>query len=140
MGRKMLGVGVGLAAGFAVIVLLQAVGQAFWPLPAGLDPRDREAIVAVIHGMPATFLLWTALAWMCGALAGTYAALRVARDPRVAWPALTVEAILLAMGAFNVAALAYPAWFWAVGLSAFPLGAFVGIRWGRRDVQVKMTE
>lgn len=133
MGRKILGVIVGLVAGFAVIVLLQAVGQAFWPLPQGLDPRDRDAIVAAVRAMPTTFLLWTALSWLCGSLAGTYTSLRVARDRWVAWPALTVEAILLAMGAFNVAALAYPAWFWLVGLSAFPLGAFVGMRWGRQE-------
>jgi hypothetical protein len=131
MGRKILGMVVGLVAGFAVIVLVQAVGQAFWPLPPGLDPRDRATIVAALRAMPAAFLLWTALSWLCGTLAGTFLSLRVARDPSVMWPALTVEAALLAMGALNVAALGYPTWFWVVGLAAFPLGAFVGMRWGR---------
>jgi hypothetical protein len=135
MGRKMLGVIVGLVAGFAAIVLLQAVGQVFWPLPAGLDPRDREAIVAAIRAMPATFLLWTALSWLCGTLSGTYVSLRVARGGAASWPALTVEALLLAMGALNVAALSYPPWFWVVGLSSFPLGAFVGMRWGRERME-----
>jgi hypothetical protein len=51
------------------------------------------------------------------------------------WPALTVEAALLAMGALNVAALGYPTWFWVVGLAAFPLGAFVGMRWGRLKME-----
>ena len=132
MGRKVLGVIVGLAAGFAVIVLLQAAGQVLWPLPEGLDPRDRDAIVAALRAMPTGFLLWTAGSWLGGTLAGTWLSLRVARDPEVLWPAITVEAALLAMGALNVAVLSYPTWFWVIGLGAFPLGAFVGMRVGRR--------
>jgi hypothetical protein len=131
MGRKVLGVFVGLVAGFFVIVLLQAAGQVVWPLPPGLDPRDRDAIIAALRAMPTEFLLWTAWSWLCGTLTGTYLSLRVARDSDALWPALTVEAVLLAMGALNVAALSYPTWFWLVGLGAFPLGAFAGMRWGR---------
>jgi hypothetical protein len=135
MGRKILGVIVGLVGGFAVIVMLQAAGQVLWPMPQGLDPRDRDAIVAVIRGMPAGFLWWTALSWLGGTFAGTFIASRVTRDPWVTWPALTVEAGLLAIGALNVAVLSYPAWFWVVGLSAFPLGAFAGMRLARSGME-----
>jgi hypothetical protein len=131
VGRKILALVAGLVVGFSVIVVVQAAGQALWPLPTGLDPRDRVAIVAALHAMPPAFLLWTALSWMCGALAGTYLASRVVRDSSVAWPAFAVEAALLTMGVLNVAVLEYPPWFWLLGLSAFPLGAFAGMRWAR---------
>ena len=135
MGRKILGVPVGLVAGFSVIVMLQAAGQGLWPLPPGLNPMDRDAVVAAIRAMPAGFLWWTALSWLGGTLTGTFLALRISRDPWVSWPALTVEAALLAIGALNVAALSYPTWFWLAGLSSFPLGAFAGMRLARNRME-----
>src|SRR5690606_36589394 len=100
----------------------------------GLDIRDKVALAEALQNAPPMALLWVALSWFSGTLAGTYTALRVARDVLTAWPALTVEAVLLAMGVLNLMALPHPGWMWIAGLAAFPLGAFAGIRLARRGV------
>ena len=86
MGRKVLGVIVGLAAGFAVIVLLQAAGQVLWPLPEGLDPRDRDAIAAALLAMGAlnvAVLSYPTWFWLVGLGSfplGAFAGMRMARQ------------------------------------------------------------
>lgn len=130
--RKILGVILGLCAAVTLIAILQAVGHKLWPLPAGLDPTDREAIIEALRNAPAPALLWVAFSWFAGTLFGAYIALRVSRDPWTSWPAITVEAVLLAAGVLNLMALPHPGWFWIVGLASFPLGAFGGIRLARR--------
>ena len=115
-----------------VIALLQAVGHKFWPLPPGLDPTDREAIIEALRNVPAPALLWVVFSWFTGTLSGAYIALSVSRDAWTTWPAITVEAVLLAAGVPNLMALPHPGWFWVMGLASFPLGAFTGIRLARK--------
>jgi hypothetical protein len=130
--RKILGVVLGLCAGITIIALLQALGHKFWPLPAGIDVTDKAALAEVLKRAPVGALLWVALSWFAGTALGAYIALRVARDAWTTWPAVTVEAVLLAAGVMNLMALPHPGWFWVVGLASFPLGAFSGIRLARR--------
>lgn len=134
MWRKILGVVLGLSAAITLIAILQAVGHKIWPLPEGLDVRDKAALIEALKQAPAGALLWVALTWFAGTLFGTYLSLRVARDAWTSWPAITVEAVLLAAGVMNLLALPHPGWFWVVGLLSFPLGAFSGIRLARRTM------
>jgi hypothetical protein len=134
MWRKILGVVLGLCAGITTIALLQALGQVIWPLPEGLDVRDKAALAEALRNAPVGALLWVALSWFSGTLFGAYVALRISRDVFTSWPAITVEAVLLTAGVLNLLALPHPGWFWIVGLAAFPLGAFAGMGLARRGV------
>jgi hypothetical protein len=73
-----------------------------------------------------------ALSYFTGVLAGAFVALRFARDAWTTWPALVVEALLLAFGVINLMSLPHPVWFWIVSLASFPLGAFAAIWLARR--------
>lgn len=137
MWRKILGVVLGLCAGVTVIALLQALGHKFWPLPPGLDIADKAAIAEALRQAPVAALLWVALSWFGGTVSGTYIALRVSQDGWTTWPAVTVEAALLAAAVLNLMALPHPGWFWVVGLASFPLGAFAGIRLARRTLAAR---
>jgi hypothetical protein len=130
--RKILGVVLGLSAGITVIALLQVLGHKIWPLPEGLDVTDKAALIEALKQAPVGALLWVAFSWFAGTAFGSYIALRVSRDVWTSWPAVTVEAVLLAAGVMNLLALPHPGWFWVVGLISFPLGAFTGIRLARR--------
>ncbi len=132
MWRKILGIILGLCVALTVIALLQALGHKLWPLPEGLDVRDKVALAEALRNAPVLALAWVAVTWFAGTLAGAYISLRVARDVWTTWPALTVEAVLLAMGVLNLMALPHPGWFWIAGLASFPLGAFAGIRLARK--------
>lgn len=132
--RKILGIVLGLCVAITVIALVQAVGHKLWPLPEGLDVRDKAALAEALKNAPVAALAWVAGTWLLGTLAGTYTALRVARDAFATWPALTVEGVLLGMGLLNLMAIPHPGWFWVAGLASFPLGAFAGIRLARRTL------
>jgi hypothetical protein len=134
--RKMLGVVLGISAAVTVILILQSLGHKMWPMPEGVDFKDKEAIAALIRSLPAAALLWVALSYFGGTLAGAYMALRVSRDPWTTWPAVSVEAVLLALGVMNLMALPHPGWFWVVALASFPLGAFLAIWLARRGQTV----
>jgi hypothetical protein len=132
MWRKVLGVLLGLSVAITVITLLQGVGHKLWPLPADLVPGDRAAIAEAVRNAPVLALAWVALAWFAGTAAGGYTALRIARDAVTTWPAIVVEAVLLAFGSLTLLSIPHPGWFWVVGLLSFPLGAFAAIRQARR--------
>jgi hypothetical protein len=134
MWRKIIGVVLGLCAGITVVALLQAAGHKIWPVPAGIDITDKAAMADIVRQLPLPAILWVALSWFAGTLFGSYLALRVAGDAWTTWPAVTVEAVLLAFGVMTLMSFPHPGWFWVVGLASFPLGAFSGIRlarWGR---------
>lgn len=131
--RKILGTFVGLWVAVMVVILVQYLGHKIWPLPQGVDFRDAEQVAALVRAMPAGAMLWVAFSYCAATLAGTYIALKVARDAWIStWPAMAVEAVLLAFGVMNLMALPHPAWFWVTALASFPLGAFAGIRLAKR--------
>jgi hypothetical protein len=130
--RKILGVVLGLCAAITVVLIFQSLGHKMWPIPSGVDFRDREAVETLVRNAPVGALLWVALSYFLGTLAGAYMALKVARDPWTSWPAVAIEGVLLAMAVMNLMALPHPGWFWIVALVSFPLGAFSGIWLARK--------
>jgi hypothetical protein len=122
----------GLCAAITVVLIVQSFGHKIWPLPEGVDFRDAAQVAELVRNLPVGALLWVALSYCTGTLAGAYTALKVSRDPWTTWPAVAVEGVLLAFGVMNLMALPHPGWFWVVALGSFPLGAFAGIWFARR--------
>src|SRR5690606_2842970 len=52
MWRKILGIILGLCVALTVIALLQALGHKLWPLPEGLDVRDKVALAEALRNAP----------------------------------------------------------------------------------------
>jgi hypothetical protein len=130
--RKILGAVLGLCAAVTVILIVQSLGEKIWPIPPGVNFRDPVQAAAFVRGLPAGALLWVALSYFAGTLAGGYMALKVARDVWTTWPAVAVEGVLLAFGVVNLMGLPHPGWFWVVALGSFPLGAFTAIWLARK--------
>jgi hypothetical protein len=126
--RKLSGAVGGSLAGMVVIEGLLRAGQAIWPLPGPPDPADREAMIAAMRAAPALFLVWTAFAWYVGTTAGVFLAQRLAGSPAERWPATTVEAFLLALSLLHLLTVKPAAWFWILGLAAFPAAYWTGLR------------
>ncbi len=125
--RTVLAVVAGVVAGGIVVALVQQLGHLIWPPPAGLDVTDPEAIEAYLESVPAAAILFVALAWAVGSLAGGWIAARIS-SPCSLSAALIVGGVLMAFGLLNLISIPHPIWFWVVGLAVFLPAAYAGGR------------
>jgi hypothetical protein len=136
MGRSILAVVVGLILAIVVIAGVHLISSQIYPLPPGLDPYDREAMSDLMTRMPATALLWVAVAHFLGTAAGAaFAAWMARRSPGI--HAVIVGGLALAGGVANQLMLPHPAWFWPVDLATYPLGTYVGWLIGHRRAAIR---
>jgi len=121
--RKALGALAGLVAGFAAIMIVQTIGHKVYPPPPGLDPKDAEALKALIGSMPTGALLFVLCSYAVGSLAGGFVASKIGQHVA---PALIVGALLMAAGVANLMSIPHPTWFTVINLLLFVPLAYAG--------------
>jgi hypothetical protein len=123
--RSLGAVFLGLAAAAVIIAAVEAFNSRIYPLPAGVAPTDRDAMRAAVAAMPGSAFVLVVVAWGLGALAGAWAAARLAaRSPRA--HAAIVTVVLLAGGIANMIMLPHPLWVWVAAVAAFLVGGHLG--------------
>lgn len=113
--RHFMAILAGAILGFAVVALLETAGHLAFPPPAGTDLHDPAALSKVMEMVPLPAKLMVVLAWFLGALAGGWAAARIARDNRAAW---IIAGIFILMTALTIAQIPHPLWMIVAGLVA----------------------
>lgn len=120
--RTPLAVVAGMALAFVLVMLLEGFSAVVHPFPADFDGNVPEHV----RRYPTWVLAIVVPAWSLTAAAGTWAATRIAS--RLAG---ILVALLLAWAiVFNITMLPYAMWFKVVMLSGFPIGCWLGIRYG----------
>ena len=118
-------IGLGIIAGIIVMVIVvfavELLCQQLYPLPAGLDVWDSEAMARYIETMPTQALAFVALAWFLGALAGAFVANKIAMRATAGW---VVAILVVVFALFNLFTYPHPSWMWVAGI-ALPLVAAV---------------
>jgi len=128
VGRSILGILVGAVVAGIVIAGVEALSSLVYPLSAGVDPHDREALRQVIKALPAGAFLFVLAAWALGALLGAWVAARLAgRSPIL--HGLGIGLIFLIAGIVNMLMLPHPVWFWVAGIAVLPISSYFGGRW-----------
>lgn len=123
--RRLLGVIAGILAGAIIVALIEGLGHALWPPPAGTNLRDPEQLKALMPTLPIGALVAVVAAWGLGSFGGGWMAATLARDARMA---LVVGGLLLTMGVITMIQIPHPAWMWVMGV-ALPLpAAWLGSR------------
>lgn len=125
--RSILAVLLGLVVGFLVVVAIELVSHRLYPLPAGIDPSDAEALAAAVAQMPLGAFLLLLAAWLGGTLLGSWIASRVGRGYV---PGIVVGALFLIAGIANLLMIPHPVWFWAAAVVVFIVATFLGTRLG----------
>ena len=128
--RSVLGVIAGLVAAMFLIVGTEAVWAVVYPPAPGVDLHDREACKAHVASLPADAYVIAAAGWGLAVLAGTWVATRVGAGKHPAH-GIVVSLILSAAALMNMLMLPYPALFWGLNLVLFPVGTYLGTKWGR---------
>jgi hypothetical protein len=123
--RSAIAIGVGLLVGMLTISVIEAIGMALYPLPAGVDRHDPASLETVIASLPPGSFVFVLLAWALGAMHGGGFAAYLSRGPRVLH-GLIVGAILMACGIYQLVVIPHPTWFAITGVLLFLPCAFVG--------------
>lgn len=127
MGRRILAVIGGLVVGMGFVFAAEAVGQAFYPAPAGLSPDNREAFAAFLASLPAGAFVMVLFAHLLGSLAGAAVATLVSGRSSL-FPGVIVGALLLVGGIMNVAMIPHPLWFVILDLALYLPVAYLSAR------------
>jgi hypothetical protein len=118
------GVLVGLVVGVGTIIIVQLIGNQFYPT-GEFDMADREQVAAMIAAMPTGAFLFVAAAWFLGALAGGIVAYRISGRRGAAW---TVGVLIAAAGILNVFMYPHPVWMQIAAVVAPLVGAMLATR------------
>ena len=123
--RSAIAIGVGLLVGMLTITVIDAIGMALYPLPAGVDPDNPESIRAAIPTLPLGSFVFLLAAWALGAMHGGGFAAYLSRGPRVLH-GLIVGAILMAYAIYQLYVFGGPTWFTVTGVLLFLPCAYIG--------------
>ncbi len=118
----------GLVAALVMIVGIEALGSAVYPLPPGLDYSKPEQLRGHMQSMPGGALLFVLAAWVFAAFAGTAVACAIAKAHE-SRHASFVGGILLAATIMNLVMLPHPTWLVVAAVLGIPTAAFLA---GRR--------
>ena len=130
MVRSVLAVIAGLMEAMFLIVGTEAVWAVVYPPAPGVDLHDMEACKAHLAQLPAEAYVIVAAGWGLAVLAGSWVATRVGAGRHPAH-GIVVGLILLVAAVANMLMLPYPSLFWVLNLVSFPVGTYLGTRWGR---------
>lgn len=128
--RRILGVILGFVVASAVMMLIEFTnGHLFYPElgRAAQGMKDPTQIAALMAQAPVGALLVVVLAWLLGAIAGGWAATRIARTES-STAALSLGLLLTLAGIANNLMIPPPLWFWVLGLAVMLPGAWYGAR------------
>jgi len=126
--RHLGGIIAGLVVGVFVIACVELSGMVY-PLPAGVDPADTEALKLHIAQLPLGAFLFVLAAWGAGAFLGSWTATRLV-TPRTPARGLIVGVVLLAASVANMVMLPHPAWFWVAAVATLVACTEAGRRLG----------
>ena len=128
--RSVVAVIVGLMAAMFFIVGTEVVWAIVYPPAPGVDLHDIEACKAHVAKLPADAFVVAAAGWGLAVLAGSWVATRLGAGRHPAH-GIVVGSILLAAAVANMLMLPCPVLFWVLNLVAFPVGTYLGAKWGR---------
>jgi len=115
----------GAMSGVVMITLGEKVVHYIYPLQAGIDWNNKDAIAAAIRQMPVNaFILLLVNYAICSFLAGLIATVVAGRI--TGRPAIAVGIALTLAGLFNITMIPQPMWFCVISLFCYLPFAYTG--------------
>ena len=139
MKRKVFAVVLGVIAAVVVIIAIEALGHSLYPLPAGMDVTDTEAMNAYVMTLPVTALLIVMAAWIVATLVGGLLACIIARETPLIYSAIIGGLVLLGT-IINLMSLPHPLWFSFTAVLAIIATIFITGRIGSTFVSTTAVD
>ncbi len=127
--RKILAVVFGIVVAVVLIIAIEALGHAVYPVPDGLDLTDPEALQAYVMDAPVAALLFVLGAWLVATLVGGLLACFIAKESPLVYSAIIGGLVLLGT-IINLMSIPHPTWFSITAISAIIATIFVTSRLG----------
>ena len=125
MGRNIAAGVVGIIVAFTLVLIVEKIGHAVYPIPEGLDFADPVAMGEYMESVPLGALLFVAAAWLIGAAGGTCAACAIGRARPWIFAAVVGGLVFIA-ASVNLFMIPHPIWFSVLGLVGILIGAGLG--------------
>lgn len=129
--RKILAVVIGIVAGSAFNMAMVSASHAAYPLPAGIDPNDFDAVRVHVatHGMPTGALIMVLIAHAGGSFVSGFACGLIAMRPWLA-AAIGLGALWTCGGLIMLMMLPAPIWFMVADVVLYIPAAVLGVHLG----------
>ena len=119
----------GIVVAAVLIIAIEALGHAVYPVPDGLDLTDPEALQAYVMDAPIAALLFVLGAWLVATLGGGLLACFIAKESPLVYSAIIGGLVLLGT-IINLMSIPHPTWFSITAISAIIATIFVTSRLG----------
>lgn len=131
MTRKILAVVLGFVAGSAFNMMMVMASSAVYPLPAGIDPNDFDAVKAHVtaHGWPTGALIMVLVAHAGGSFVSGFVCGLIAMRPWYA-AAIGLGILWTCGGIAMLMMLPAPTWFAVTDVALYIPAALLGVRLG----------
>lgn len=120
MVRKIAAVIAGIVATSIAVGLVQQLGHYLYPLPAGTDPNDPEAIKKHVETAPFFAVFLVIISYAAGALAGGFVSTKIANDGKKIY-AIIIGILFLMISVYMMITIPSPIWFWVLGIAVWSL-------------------
>ena len=127
--RKILAVVFGIVVAVVLIIAIETLGYAVYPVPDGLDLTDPETLQAYVMDAPIAALLFVLGAWLVATLVGGLLACFIAKEFPLVYSAIIGGLVLLGT-IINLMSIPHPTWFSITAISAIIATIFVTSRLG----------
>ena len=117
----------GIAAGIAVLFLVEMISHQIYPLPAGLNPEKPEDMREIMKLMPLNALIIVFIGDFLCALAGGIVCTIMSKEFKFK-NVMVVGLILTVFGILNFMTVPHPLWFMIGSLAIYFAGAFLGYK------------
>lgn len=118
--RKIAAVVVGILLTSLVVGLVQQLGHYLYPLPAGTDPNDPEAIKKYVENAPFMAVFFVIISYAAGAFTGGFVSTKIANDGKKIY-ALIIGVLFLFTSIYMMVTIPSPIWFWILGIAVWSL-------------------
>ena len=118
--RKIAAVVVGILLTSLVVGLVQQLGHYLYPLPAGTDPNDPEAIKKYVENAPFLAVFFVIISYAAGAFTGGFVSTKIANDSKKIY-ALIIGVLFLFTSIYMMVTIPSPIWFWILGIAVWSL-------------------
>ena len=110
MPKGILPIFAGMATAMLVIFLMEFISHSVYPIPQGVNLKNKEDLIAMINGMPLGAFCFILLGYAFGSFSGGLVAAMLSTEKRIR-TSLIVGTVVMLGGVMNIIMIPHPMWF-----------------------------